>query len=264
MTSLAGLTLGSFAAGAALPDPDLIIGAGHGTHLAMLAARRARGGKTVVLMKPSLPTAWFDLCLIPEHDNPPAAGNILKTQGPLNTVAPAATRDPDRGILLLGGPSRRHGWDEEGLLGQIRRITDAGSGDWYLADSARTPETTRRRLGLIRRHNIEYLPFSETGRERLERALATSARAWVSEDSMSMIYEALTAGAAVGILSLPLRRRDRISEAVRRLAEQGWVTPYRDWREGADLRPLPAPLDEAGRCARLVIETLGAESAAVR
>ena len=61
---------GRVAFGEGLPDPDLIIGAGHATHLPMLNARRVRGGKVVVLMKPTLPVAWFDLCIIPAHDRP--------------------------------------------------------------------------------------------------------------------------------------------------------------------------------------------------
>src|SRR5574340_1756334 len=49
--------------GIALRAPDLIIGAGHATHPPLPAARRARGGRAVVLMKPSLPRRWFDLCI---------------------------------------------------------------------------------------------------------------------------------------------------------------------------------------------------------
>lgn len=47
----------SWPRGAGLLKPDLIFGAGHATHLHMLAARRAHGGKTIVLMQPSLPVA---------------------------------------------------------------------------------------------------------------------------------------------------------------------------------------------------------------
>ncbi|NCF80459.1 MAG: nucleoside-diphosphate sugar epimerase, partial [Proteobacteria bacterium] len=51
-----------------LPNPDLLIGTGNATHLPMLAARRRRGGRTVVLMKPSFPMAGFDLVIAPAHD----------------------------------------------------------------------------------------------------------------------------------------------------------------------------------------------------
>ncbi|MDX1698650.1 MAG: ELM1/GtrOC1 family putative glycosyltransferase, partial [Thiohalobacterales bacterium] len=53
------LVSGRFAAGRDMPDPDLLLGAGRATHLPMLAARRARGGRAVVLMKPGLPLSWF-------------------------------------------------------------------------------------------------------------------------------------------------------------------------------------------------------------
>ena len=42
-----------------LPEPDLLIGAGHRTHLPLLIARIACGGRTVVLMRPTLPHRWF-------------------------------------------------------------------------------------------------------------------------------------------------------------------------------------------------------------
>ena len=48
--------------------PDLLIGAGRRTHLAMLMARWRYGGRIIVLMKPDLPRFLFDLCIIPEHD----------------------------------------------------------------------------------------------------------------------------------------------------------------------------------------------------
>ena len=69
------------ATGAGLPDPDLIVGAGHATHLPMLAARRARGGRVIVLMKPDLPLSWYDLCIIPLHDRPRARPNVLPRAG---------------------------------------------------------------------------------------------------------------------------------------------------------------------------------------
>ena len=59
-----------------IPAPGIVLGAGHRTHLSLLAARRMRGGKAIVLMRPSLPLCLFDLCLIPAHDAPPARPNV--------------------------------------------------------------------------------------------------------------------------------------------------------------------------------------------
>jgi len=61
---------------AMLPPPHLIVGVGHATHLPMLAARAACGGRTVVLMKPSLPPFLFDLIFVPRHDHYPDKSNV--------------------------------------------------------------------------------------------------------------------------------------------------------------------------------------------
>ena len=59
-----------------LPKPDILLGAGHATHLDIITAKLKFGGKSVIIMKPTLPYCMFDLCLIPKHDNPPKRENI--------------------------------------------------------------------------------------------------------------------------------------------------------------------------------------------
>ena len=118
----AGLLLRRFDPGQDLPDPDLIIGAGHRTHLPMLRARRARGGRIVVLMRPSLPLSWFDLCLVPAHDRITAGDNVWLTRGALNSIIRSETKDPRSGVILIGGPSKHYLWDEPELLAQIGRV----------------------------------------------------------------------------------------------------------------------------------------------
>ena len=65
--------------------PDLIVGAGHKTHLTIILLSKILGGKSICLMKPSIPTKLFDLCIIPKHDNTNGA-NVFITQGPLNPL----------------------------------------------------------------------------------------------------------------------------------------------------------------------------------
>ena len=91
----------NFPVGNDLPAPDLIIGAGHAVHLSILAAQRVKGGKTVVLMKPSLPMSWFDLCIIPEHDGVAEKENVLLSQGALNRITPSKEKEQDFGIILI-------------------------------------------------------------------------------------------------------------------------------------------------------------------
>jgi mitochondrial fission protein ELM1 len=242
-----------FGPGRSLPDPVLLVGAGHGTHLSLLAARRARGGRIALLMKPSLPCAWFDLCIVPEHDQV-TGDNVLVIRGALNSVA-AAEKDPNAGLILVGGPSRHHDWDETALLAQLEEIVarDATIG-WTLTTSRRTPVSTLARLQTLRASNLQIFPFENTDRDWLPARLARASRVWVTEDSASMVYEALTAQAATGVLPVPAKGESRIARGVAALVHDGLVTPYTDWQRGRTLSPPAQPFNEAARVAAWISE----------
>jgi mitochondrial fission protein ELM1 len=246
---------GRFPAGLGLPDPALILAAGHATHVAALAARRARGGRTVVLMEPSLPRFCFDLCLVPEHDRPTTGPRVLVTRGVLNSLRPASARPGNVGLVLVGGPSKHFEWDQDGLLRQVEAIVRAAPmQSWTLTTSRRTPPgfvAAVRGLGL---GQLTVEPWEETGPDWMAQALARSAEVWVSQDSVSMVYEALTSGAAVGLLAVPARGESRVSRGVERLLADGLVTSFAQWRAGRKLQPPPAVFDEAARCARWIHE----------
>lgn len=245
---------GRFPAGAGLPAPDLILVAGHRTHLAGLAARRARGGKLVALMRPSLPLGWFDLCVIPQHDKPPARTNVLATRGVLNTAQPHAERKADRGLFLIGGPSRHHGWDSAGLLAQIDAILSATPGmRWTLTTSRRTPAETEAALLTLRERGVDVRPVADTAPGWAMSQVARSAQAWVTEDSVSMVYESLTAGAATGLLAVPRLGETRVTAGVAALQREGFVTAFADWQRESHLRAAPTRLAEADRVAEAVL-----------
>ncbi len=250
------LLSGRCSAGRKLPDPDLIIGAGHATHLSLLAAGRARGGHTVVLMKPSLPTAWFDLCVIPAHDRPRQADNILVTQGVLNRMQPAGDRDVRAGLILVGGPSAHVEWSDDAVLAQLRTVLEQDEGmHWTLTTSRRTPDSFLEALGGLGLQRLQVVPFTDTGPGWLPEQLSHAARVWVTADSVSMVYEALTAGAAVGLLEVPYRKaNDRLALGMQQLIEQGLVTGHADWLQGKRLQAPATPFDEAARCADFILQ----------
>jgi mitochondrial fission protein ELM1 len=242
-------------AAASLPPPALILGAGHATHpsLGWLAWKyRAR---SAVLMRPSLPLGWFDLCLAPAHDFPhgqPSA-KVVTTLGALNRVR-AATTPRHGGLLLIGGPSITHGWDETALLAELTEIVSVpGSGPWQLTNSRRTPS------GLLPRLRealpaLEVFSHEETTREWLPARLTAAAEVWATEDSVSMVYEALTSGARVGLLSVPRTKPDaRVLRGLADLIDQGFVTPFASWQQTRMLPAPPHPLREADRCAEIVL-----------
>ncbi len=278
-TALKSLLIGHCPAWRDLPAPDLVLGAGHRTHLSLLATRRAYRGKAVVLMRPSLPLSLFDLCLIPEHDDPPIRRNVLVTRGALNRIQPSAALETSRGLLLIGGPSAHFVWNNENLYRQIAAIVAADPAiHWTLTTSRRTPadflehlppcppalsgdgerERPKTPSSLVREGResllLKIVPFAETGPDWLPAQLAHTGQVWVTADSVSMVYEALTAGAAVGVLSVPVKHANRVSRGLERLAAESWVTLFADWSPGQALPRPPQTFNEAQRCARWIIE----------
>ncbi len=244
-----------FPAGQALPDPDLILAAGHATHLPALAARRARGGRIVVLMRPSLPLGLFDLCLGPEHDRPPRRYSVIATRGVLNTVLPAPTKDPGRGLMLIGGPSPHFRWDSDAVIDQVGKIAASTPQiAWQLTTSRRTPVNFLDKLAARPRPNLEALPHTATPPGWLEARLAECGQAWVTEDSVSMLYEALTADCRVGLLRLPASGSNRLAAGVAKLVDEGWIAPFEAWHPGRLPDAPPVHFNEAERCARLILD----------
>jgi len=241
------------------PAPALLLGSGHAVHPALLALARKSGAPCVVMMKPTLPTALFDLCLIPQHDlgKKAPADHVVPTLGALNRVPPADGRARKGGLILLGGPSSSHGWDGEAILAAVKAIVSARAAiPWEITDSRRSPAGTLEAISAAL-PGIAVHPHAETGREWLPQRLAGAAEAWVTEDSISMIYEALSSGAKVGLLPVPaVKKAGRVARGVARLVDEGFVTRFDSWTPASGLATPPHILREADRCAAIVLETL--------
>jgi len=237
------------------PKPDLIIGAGHATHVTLLAARRARGGRTVVLMKPSLPRRWFDLCILPRHDGVAADAHTLVSEGALNRIRPSMTRDSNHGLFLIGGTSPHFEWDSDAVQLQIKSIlARTPETHWTLTTSRRTPADF---LALLPQHsNLSVVPHTATSPDWLPEQLAQSSTVWVTPDSASMVFEALTAGAAVGVFDLPVNPKSRVGRAIAHLADAQRITRFANWCAHGKLHPNTHPLAEADRCADWILEWL--------
>lgn len=229
----------------------LLIGAGHGTHLSLLALGRVERCPTVILMRPSLPGSWFDLRIEPRHDGGVESAHCWLSDGPLNRMQPARERDGGN-LILVGGPSPHYRWDAQALLGQLARICD-GQDTWTLSSSRRTPADFMNALedlalpGLVI-HRAENLPDGW-----LAATLPRVACCWVSPDSASMVYESLTAGCAVGLLELDAERGSRVAAAVEDLEQRGLVTSYAAFCRGAELAPPVQGFAEADRCAARIV-----------
>jgi len=235
--------------------PDIHIGAGHGTHLPMLRSRNIVGGKTVVLMKPSLPLSWFDVAIIPEHDNPPDRDNVLVSRG---TLAPNYLRgeelDRSRGLILLGGESKAFDWSNSLVEFQVNLITNRMQHvDWIVSNSRRTPVDLTIK-GTTNRH---FHSWEDQGTDWLSEQLSNAGHIWVSIDSTSMLTEAMNTSASVHIIELPSRRkRNKIQKNVETFIADGQVSLFHDWLNESEGATNRLPLNDHLRCAELLKKTL--------
>jgi len=237
-----------------LPLPDLIVAAGHATHLHALAAKRAFGGKIILLMQPSLPVSWFDLCLIPQHDQYRGGGEYIETKGVLNPIRPDGEHDKNKSLIMIGGPSKHCDWNTPDLIAQVYELVSQNPEvEYTLTTSRRTPKDFLSAVKRIHFSNLKIVPFETTGKGWVAQQLAASGSAWVSEDSVSMVYESLTARVAVGLLSLHVKREGRVSKGVQRLINQDLVTRFDFLGVYKSKLSAVAGFIEADRCADWVL-----------
>lgn len=203
---------------------QLAIAAGHGTHLTALALRRSVGCPLVVLMRPSLPTALFDLCIQPSHDGGDESDRLWLSDGALNRMRPGDARG-EKGLILIGGPSSHYAWDDQAVIGQLTQICD-GERDWQLSTSRRTPRGFIEALRDLQLPRLQVHDVADLPNAWLATELPKAPVAWVSPDSASMVYEALTAGCTVGVLALPPASRSRVASAMEGLQSRGLVTSF--------------------------------------
>ena len=239
-----------------LVNPDLIVGAGSGTHATVLTAGRMTKAPTIMLMTP--PTGirrLFDLCIAPEHDGTKGP-NFITTRGVLNLIENTNTKAPDKGLLLIGGPSKHHSWDKEEVIQQITEITESCPNvNWTATTSRRTPATCESELNAIQASNMQLVPVEQTDADWLPRQLSHANYVWVTEDSVSMIYEALSSGAKVGLLPVPRKEKaSRVLRGVDHLIAEKQAMPYTQAHCDLSTFPAPPPLNEAERIAKIVVE----------
>lgn len=97
--------------------------------------------------------------------------------------------------------------------------------------------------------------FEETPPGWVEEHYASSRVVWVTADSISMVYEALSAGCCVGILPVEWKKeKNKFKTSGDYLLENGLAVPFASWKQGkAKFTSKSDPLNEAKRCAEEIV-----------
>jgi mitochondrial fission protein ELM1 len=239
------------------PAPDLIVGVGHATHWPLILLKKCfPQAKSIVLMRPTLPVSWFDFAIIPAHDyvdaEPKVPDNVFISKGVLNPLTNEHLHEKNRHLILIGGASKRYAYSEESLIAQIQALLANLSKKEQLQTAILT--TSRRTPTLLLEHqffqnkpqNLQIFPVTETPAGWLFEQLQLAEVVWVTQDSGSMLFEALTAGCRVGLLAMSQIKKDTVTRATDLLSEQRFFLPLNAYLENEKFQDTPA-LQEANR-----------------
>ena len=209
-----------------VPAADVIVAAGHSTHWLTLILGKKFGAHTVVVMRPSWPVAWFDSVIMPKHDaaNRSLASNIHVTEGAMNILGSQSYQPNNKGLVLLGGDSKHFDWPKEQVTSQVCTIMRTHPGlEWTVADSRRTPQSQLLNIQAVY-PNASLQSHSNCPKGWLVEQMRQANVIWISPDSVSMVYEALSSGAAVGLIELPPKTKNRINHSMLKLIAEGKVS----------------------------------------
>ncbi|MBD0444905.1 ELM1/GtrOC1 family putative glycosyltransferase [Acinetobacter nosocomialis] len=226
--------------------PDFIFGVGSHTHFRVwLLGKIFKKAKTVILMKPNLSIAWFDYTVIPEHDGILSNERVIVTRGALNPIRNENRHQAGRILIALGGSSKRHQWNHEKALLSVKKIVECNSNsEIILTTSRRTPVGF---IDILKQQSfakyLQICPVEQTPQGWIFEEMQKAEAVWVTEDSVSMIYEALTAGCRVGVIAMDRLKQDRITNSVDILLEKKLIANVFD----INLLPEGQVLQEADR-----------------
>ena len=248
---------------------DLLIGTGSRTHIPMLGLKKKYDIPVTTAMSPSpLLINRFDLCFVPVHDGLSDRSNVFQTIGPPNVSAADGKHDPDKGLILIGGiDEKSHYWNSDTLRKQLLNLfNDPTIGQWTVTSSPRTPKQTCEMVEVLvgNNNNINFFPFEKTEKGWVEQQYNLNKYVWVTADSMSMVYEALSAGCHVGLLPVQWKKKkSKFRRSEDFLIDEGFVISFDGWMNGKETRwPSKGALNEADRCAQEIIKRLIKESTA--
>lgn len=202
---------------------DFVISAGSALVPLNLCLARECCAKSIVCMKPPFPYNYlkYDMAVVPVHDRGHVPAEAVRTYLTPSVPDPSdrkqvidLTKDVTdaahvKTALFLGGPSGGYRLDVsvvERIMNMLQRSAQAGKGDFILTTSRRTPDAVdaflKRNLFRYKACQLAVIAKEDTRPGVVEAMIKMAETLIVTEDSLSMISEAVASGRKVIVLSV--------------------------------------------------------------
>jgi mitochondrial fission protein ELM1 len=269
----------------------LYIATGNSSSPFCLALSRLFKGRSAVIMTPTvLDTKLFDFAIVPLHDHPAPADNLVTTLGAPNhiyypelqaaaaeTFAPLLPFPKKVIALLLGGGDANYELTPDWVrfvLPSLREAAEKQGAALLVTTSRRTGQEADAAVEFVFRGSpaTRYLLLASQSQENpVPAMLGAATHVLVTEDSVSMASEAATAGFRVGLLRVEkkqspltkLRRQlgggtAKFDALFAEMAEKGLVddlgtSPDFDAFLAPEARKTDVPFNEAKRAAEWIL-----------
>ncbi|BHH83243.1 mitochondrial fission ELM1 family protein [Desulforhopalus sp. 52FAK] len=245
-----------------LPNqPDLVIGTGTRTHTTVLLLKRYFQIPAVTCMTPGVHLRnLFDICFVPQHDGVERRYNYFSTYGAPNTNTDKGIHSSHKGLILVGGEDdKSHVWESDKIIENILQVVDKEKDiDWVISSSPRTPKATVRHIKekILQFSNCVFFDFKDTPKGWVEEQYDMCKSVWVTTDSISMLYEALSSGCSVHVFPMSWKKdTSKFKANENLLIAKRLVIPFSDWEKGITELADSGQLNEALRCADYILET---------
>ena len=209
-------------------DFDLFIGAGSTSYYALKFYARGYARPSIALMYPKGYRKDFSVIIAGAHDRPEPSANLKISPVSLSFSHPQGLYKPQRKSIgfIIGGPNSCFEMGDE-ILKQIEAVrAQFADCEFALTTSPRTPRATESALAKL---SWDYsVIYSREPVNPIGDFLAQCEWVFISEDSVSMISEAVSNGSAsVAILSL--KRKDahnKFDDFISALVSTGYARRY--------------------------------------
>ncbi|WP_144182955.1 mitochondrial fission ELM1 family protein [Elioraea rosea] len=247
------------------PWPRLVIAAGRRAAPVALWLKRRSGARLVQVMRPGVAPSRFDLLVLPVHDRPQAAPNVIEVVGAPHRITRVGLEEAaaswaqrvahlprPRVALLVGGPVRAEGLEPalaRDLATRVAALAVEAGGSVLATTSRRTGRPAEGALA----EGLDAVPhllhrWAVGGENPYRGFLGLADVIVVTGDSVSMLSEACATRAPVFFWSLPGLAGPRHARFHASLVAAGLAAPLGATLEGEER----APLDEARRVAEAI------------